>query len=174
MTKYNVQPEQLNACLCDFSLCFSDWPRRCCFSQRERRERAWPGSLWWHLISLQDSPTYSCNPTLYKRKQQHRSASGTRACFQWKLQDQMWLQLRRQTRRALSGQLISFCFGICYFLGVLSAHASLFFSTGLCAAKNAMLHKGKEASPSVSKTLVRPKCDPLSIEFAKPFGVPHV
>lgn len=67
-----VQREQLNASLSDFSspLCFSDWPRRCCFSQRERRERAWPGSLWWHLISLQDS----CNPTLNKRKQQHRSA----------------------------------------------------------------------------------------------------
>lgn len=101
------------------------------------------------------------------------AARATRACFQRKLQDQKWLQLWRRTRRALSGELISFCFGVCYFLGVLSAHASLFFSTGLCAAKNAMLHKGKEASPSVSRTLVRPKCDPLSIEFAKQFDVPH-
>lgn len=58
--------------------------------------------------------------------------------FNGKLQDQifLWLQLWRETRHALSGELMQFCFGICYFLGVLlSAHASLFFSTGLCAAK---------------------------------------
>lgn len=68
---------------------------------------------------------------------------------------------------------MQFCFGICYFLGVLlSAHASLFFSTGLSAQRNnAMPHKGKEASPSVSKTLVRPKYNPLSTEFAKQFDV---
>lgn len=80
-----MQWEQLNASLYYFSspFCFSNWPRRCCFFQRKRRKRAWQGSLWWHLISLQDSPTYNCNPTLYKRKQQHRSASGTQACFQW-------------------------------------------------------------------------------------------
>lgn len=58
--------------------------------------------------------------------------------FNGKFQDQifLWLQLWRESRHALSGQLMSFCFGVSYFLEVhLSAHASLFFSTGFCAAK---------------------------------------
>lgn len=83
------------------------------------------------------------------------SASGSIAAqavrkhvFKWKLQDHifLWLQLRRETRHALSGELMQFCFGVCYFLGILlSAHASLFFSTGHCAAKKKRcFEKGKK------------------------------
>lgn len=88
------------------------------------------------------------------------SASGSIAAqalhkhvFKWKLQDHifLWLQLRRETRHALSGELMQFCFGVCYFLGVLlSAHASLFFSTGLCAAKKSDALK-RERSISFSQ-----------------------
>lgn len=164
---------------------FSNCPRRCCFSLAHAAQASM-ARFYFHDISFLCRKAQRTKPAFCKRTHKHRSARENARMFaSGKLQDQTYLSSQkyslqpwRVARVILATdieRLSLLTFWICHFGFFL-----LEFSLPLCASIIIFLNrrvprseilrcltKGKGASPSASKTLVRPKYHPCFIIFER-------
>lgn len=140
------------------------------FLKRKRRKRAWLGSLWWLLVSSQDRPTYNCQIYSICASSSIAAQAAREHVFNGETPGanlEAPVLERSQTRIVWRVNVILLWRLLFSWSSPLRMH-HYFSQQGFAQRPNAMPYEGKEASPSVSKTLVRPKCNPSSsIEFAK-------
>lgn len=169
---------------------FQQLPKEMLLFPKRTLAQASMARFYFHDISFlcrkAQRTNYHANPLQAQAHALHRGASENASMSAMgKLHDKTYLpslkqhlQPRRIARFTVAtGTLLTdsvSSYLIClfgFFPGVLSvfAQASLFFSTGgLRSEILRCLTKGKGASPSASKTLVRPKYHPCFIVFEKP------